>query len=177
MKNQSEHILETEQLFKENYVLLCLISFKIVKDRDVAKDIVQDFFVSYWKRRQEITLTVSFKSYAIRAVKNLSLLLLEKEKKEQSALQDLDTQDWTEQQSMDESGQEHKLKTLLNKIPESRRNVFISSVVQGMSYSEIAKVNNISINTVKTQIKRAYAFLRKHGNKDMLQSQQSDFEL
>src|SRR5690606_32903510 len=129
------------------------------------------------KRREEITLTVSFKSYAIRAVKNLSLLLLEKEKKEKSALQDLDTQDWTEQKAMDESGPEHKLKTLLNEIPESRRKVFLSSVVQGMSYSEIAKINNISVNTVKTQMKRAYAFLRKNGNKDMLHSQQSDFEL
>jgi len=40
--------------------------FSIVKDKDGAKDNVQDFFYSYWQRRASISITLPFKAYAIR---------------------------------------------------------------------------------------------------------------
>ncbi|HEA28826.1 MAG TPA: sigma-70 family RNA polymerase sigma factor [Leeuwenhoekiella sp.] len=157
-----------ELLFKEHYTLLCLVSFGIVKDRDAAKDIAQDFFIYYWQRRGLINLTVSFKAYAVRAVKNLSLLSLEKTKKENLQLQDLNVRNHQEQKDLDEPGKYQKLNELLNKLPKSRKDIFISFVVHGQSYSEIAQDREISVNTVKTQMKRAYAFLRAQATQDML---------
>jgi RNA polymerase sigma-70 factor (ECF subfamily) len=159
---------KVELLFKEHYTLLCLVSFGIVKDRDAAKDIAQDFFIYYWQRRDLINLTVSFKAYAVRAVKNLSLLSLERTKKENLQFQDLNIKNHQEQKDLDEPGKYQKLNELLNKLPKSRKDIFISSVVYGQSYSEIAQDREISVNTVKTQMKRAYAFLRAEATKDML---------
>lgn len=157
-----------ERLFKEHHSLLCLVAFGIVRDRDAAKDIVQDFFISYWQKRETIFLTISFKAYAIKAVKNLSLLSLNEAKKEQSLLRNLDFRDSDEQKALDESTKVKKLQRLLEKLPESRRHIFMSFVVHGQSYSEIAENNGISINTVKTQMKRAYAFLRTEATEDLL---------
>ena len=53
-------IEELELFFKSNHAFLCLAALSIVKDKDVAKDIVQDFFISYWERRKNVQFTVSF---------------------------------------------------------------------------------------------------------------------
>ena len=85
-KTQKNCTQEMEKLFKEHFPMLCLIAFGIVKDKDTAKDIVQEFYISYWQRRETVSITISFKAYAIRAVKNLSLQSLDKAKKEGKVL-------------------------------------------------------------------------------------------
>lgn len=159
---------KVEELFKDNYALLCLVSFSFVKDRDVAKDIVQDFFVSFWNKRDTITITTSFEAYARKSVKNLSLQYLEKEKRTRRLGHDLDMGKEDPQPLLDKPQKNNKLYELLNQMPDKRREIFISFVVQGKSYSEIAESNGVSINTVKTQMKRAYAFLRSHKKQDFI---------
>jgi len=159
---------KVEQLFKDNYTFLCLVSFSIVKDRDVAKDIVQDFFVSFWNKRETISINTSFSSYARKSVKNLSLLYLEKEKKEKKVINLQDTENISHQPSAEKPSSHRKLYDLLNQMPDKRKEIFISFVVEGMSYTEIAEMKGVSKNTVKTQMKRAYAFLRAHKKEDFI---------
>jgi RNA polymerase sigma-70 factor (ECF subfamily) len=154
-----------EDLYKEHFAYLSLVSFNITKDKDVAKDIAQDFFIYLWEKEEAINFTISFKAYATRAVKNLSLQHLEKNK-----TISLDTKKIIlpkEEQLIFEKTEENsnsKIQTLVDKIPQARREIFVSHVVEGHSYAEIAEMYNISINTVKTQMKRAYAFLREFEN-------------
>lgn len=159
---------EMEKLFKEHFPMLCLIAFGIVKDKDTAKDIVQDFYISYWQRREEVSITISFKAYAIRAVKNMSLLSIKKAKKEKSLLQSLNTPLYNDPEPLDPPIANGKIQALLNELPESRKQIFISAIVNGRSYAEIAEIQGISINTVKTQMKRAYAFLRSEATENLL---------
>lgn len=159
-KNRKNSTQDMEEIFKEHFPMLCLVSFGIVKDKDTAKDIVQDFFISFWHRRSSVTITTSFKSYAIGAVKNLSLLSLEKAKKEKLLLEKLSTPKYEDPEILEPSGPNGKIEALLGQLPESRRRIFISAIINGQSYAEIAEAQGISINTVKTQMKRAYAFLR-----------------
>lgn len=163
-------ITEIENLFKEHYAFLCLVSFSILKDKDASKDIVHDFFVSYWLKRDTVSIHVSFQAYAVRAVKNLSLAAINKASKEQSLDKiifnhpDKDA----DHSLLDKSKNHEKLWELLNQLPSSRKEIFISSVIDGQTYAEIAESNGISINTVKTQMKRAYAFLRSKAKKHNL---------
>ena len=159
---------KVKELFENNYALLCLVSLSIVKDRDVAKDLVQDFFVSYWNRRDTLVITSSFEAYARQSVRNLSLLHLEKVKKQRRLQTELDADREEYQPPLDVPGKNKKLDTLLEQMPDKRREIFISFVVHGKSYSEIAESTGVSINTVKTQMKRAYAFMRSHKRQDFL---------
>ncbi|HTG64926.1 MAG TPA: sigma-70 family RNA polymerase sigma factor, partial [Flavobacterium sp.] len=159
-----------EDLYKEHFAYLSLVSFNITKDKDVAKDVVQDFFIYLWEKEEALNFTISFKAYATRAVKNLSLQHLEKNK-----TISLDTNKIVlpkfEEQAVFERAEENKkprIQTLVEKIPQARREIFVSHVVEGHSYSEIAEMYNISVNTVKTQMKRAYAFLREFENSSTL---------
>lgn len=158
-----------ENLYKEHFAYLSLVSFNITKDKDVAKDVVQDFFIYLWEKEEAVNFTISFKAYATRAVKNLSLQHLEKSK-----TISLDTKKISlpkEEQIVFEKAETNKnpkIFNLVNKIPQARREIFMSHVVEGHSYAEIAEMHNISINTVKTQMKRAYAFLRESEKSSIL---------
>lgn len=159
---------EMEKLFKEHFTMLCLISFGIVKDMDAAKDIVQDFYLCYWQRKASVSITISFKAYAIGAIKNLSFQSLDKAKKEKSLLQSLNPPKYEDPEDIAVSHTNGKIQALLNELPESRKQIFISAIINGQSYAEIAETKGISINTVKTQIKRAYAFLRSEATEHLL---------
>jgi RNA polymerase sigma-70 factor (ECF subfamily) len=49
----------------------------------------------------------------------------------------------------------------VQRLPEQRRKIFLLSNGDGYKYSEIAEQLNISLNTVKTQLKKAYETLRQ----------------
>lgn len=159
-----------EDLYKEHFAYLSLVSFNITKDKDVAKDVVQDFYIYLWEKEEALNFTISFKAYGARAIKNLSLQYLEKSK-----TISIDTKQLVlpkmEEQAVFETVEENKrprIQTLVEKIPQARREIFVSHVVEGLSYNEIAENYNISVNTVKTQMKRAYAFLREFENSSTL---------
>lgn len=151
-----------ESLYREHFTYLSLVSFNITKDKDASKDITQDFFIYLWEKENKLSFNVSFKAYATRAVKNLSLQYLEKNKtlSFDNKKISLSKQDEEIVFENNEDNKILKIKTIVEKIPVARREIFISHVVEGLSYAEIAEMNNISINTVKTQLKRAYAFIR-----------------
>ncbi len=157
-----------EFLFKENYQFLCLVSFAIVKDRDASKDIVQDFFISYLQKQNSISIKISFQAYAAKAVKNLSLLAIKKVEKEKLIVRNLANQEYVFQEFHNKPDKPSKIMEALNKLPLKRREIFIAAIVNGHSYSEIAESKDISINTVKTQIKRSYTFLRSFIKEDFV---------
>ncbi len=167
-KKIDQNIKDFELLFKEHYTFLCLVAFSIIRDKDASKDVVQDFYISYWRNQDKILLVTSFKSYASKAVKNLSLQFVKKKEKENRTFLDLQTSHIELGDENYNSVNAQKLEKLLNKLPEKRKQIFVSFVIEGQSYSEIAENNGISINTVKTQMKRAYKFLRSEASDDLI---------
>lgn len=166
-------IASFENLFKKHYKFLVLVAYQMVKDEAAAEDIVQDFFINFWNRRNDIQIETSFQSYATRAVKNLSLSFLKKlpnavELTEQTPLA-IQTDYLEEEEAflLKETADE-KVLGLVNLLPDERKKVFLQYVVDGLSYAAIAEANNISVNTVKTQMKRAYAFLKAKAAEDPL---------
>ena len=130
----------------------------------------KDFFIYLWEKEEALIFTISFKAYASRAVKNLSLQYLEKHKTITLENNKIILPKFEEQAIFEkaEENKQPKILTLVDKIPQARREIFMSHIVEGHSYAEIAEMYNISINTVKTQMKRAYAFLREFENTSTL---------
>ena len=62
-----------EKLFHAYYGHLCLFASRIIKDNISAEEIVQDFFVKLWEKRQQLTIETSVKNYLFRSIKNLCL--------------------------------------------------------------------------------------------------------
>ncbi len=159
-------------MFRRHYKFLCVVAYGILKDEDAAEDIVQDFFLSLWQRRAEVTLLLSFQAYAVRAVKNLSISHLRKKQtlSDEHLRVVADEPDPLEEKEIFLSGETitARVMEVVESLPAERKKIFLLHVIDRLSYAQIAEKNNISLNTVKTQMKKAYAFIRAQVSGDTL---------
>lgn len=157
---------ELEALFRKHYHFLCTAAYYITGDESTAKDIVQEFFYYCWKKREEIIIAGEFKSYASRAVRNACLNYLKSSRRTSLLSEFVYNSEPSADESVrrEEEGLEERNKALwaaIDRLPEQRRLIFLLSNKDELSYAEIARRLDISINTVKTQIRLAYQYLRE----------------
>lgn len=158
---------EFEGLFRKEYRPLCLLAQKWVQDEIIADELVQLFFIALWEKRQVISISSSFDAYAYRSIKNRCIDYLRRKDVADRRNAQLpllsDTYDPQEESinQLNSEMQHKKMLDLLNKLPYERRRIFILHALDEMSYKEIAATLDISVNTVKTQLRRSYSVLRK----------------
>ncbi|MDO5979782.1 RNA polymerase sigma factor [Flavivirga spongiicola] len=150
-----------EEIFRKNYKELCILSYYYLKDINEAKDVVQDVFVKIIEQNKLKELKNS-ESYFKTAVRNTSLKRIQKRKKTDT----LSNHNLfynpanTEEQEAIALKNKIELYKQIDLLPEQCKNVFLLCVLNDLKYKEAAEVLKISINTVKTQMKKAFKILR-----------------
>lgn len=143
--------------FKEYIERLYLYAFAFVKKKDVAEDIVQEAFIYLWTNRSRLTYNGPVSAYLMRSVKNACVnyrLHSEVERKYQHEVLVNSSEIVEDADDMEEIRQ--KILETVDKLPQKCREIFILGCVEGLKYREIADKLDISVNTVKTQMKFAY---------------------
>jgi RNA polymerase sigma-70 factor (ECF subfamily) len=169
-KIKSGDVASFEQLFKKFYPELCFYATRLVKNSDVAEEIVQDFFVKLWEKKHTLDINTSLKNYLYRSVKNLCLNFVEHNKvKNKFKKYTLSNSLHSEQTEFDflEIDLYEKLEDAIYSLPEKRQKIFRLNREEGLKYREIAEKLNLSIKTVETQMGLAFKYLReklKHYN-------------
>lgn len=153
-----------EQLFKAYYPRLCHFSFQIVRDKVNAEDLVQEAFIKYWNRREEISShNIAVKNFLYITVRNASLNLIRHDKIVSHYLEQQDPspiEEFNIIHSMIRSEVLAELYDALETLPESCQRISRMGYLEGMKNNEIAQKLGISINTVKTQKQRGLQLLR-----------------
>jgi RNA polymerase sigma-70 factor (ECF subfamily) len=150
-----------EQLFKKHNKGLCDLAFNLVRDKDAAKDIVQEVFLKLWKNRSNVDLEDQIKHYLFKATAHTSLNHLRFSKK----IVKLDDQlnHATAAQGMDEIGYtelEVKAREAIDRLPPKCKAIYLLSRHEGLKYQEIADSLNLSLKTVENQMGIALEKLR-----------------
>lgn len=138
---------------------MCLYTHKKISDNQTVENIVSDCFIRIWENRKNIQIKTSFRSYLFRVLQN-RIYDYYREKKEEIILYQ-EVPDVEERYNFDEQYRYVKLYKAISKLPEKQKQVLELAVFESLSYNEIAQKLNISKNTVKTQISRAYKFLKE----------------
>jgi len=171
VKNNDEEFLKV--LFKLYYSRLCSYATTFVKVRDIAEEIVQETFIKFWENRTAIQIDQSFKSYVFRSVHNNCINYLKKsEVLRRQSKQMADEIIYHNEVALRNFSPgiidnliseelEIKLNSVLNDLPLQARKIFMLSRFEQLSYNEIADTLKISVNTVKTQMKRTLSKLRE----------------
>lgn len=152
-----------ELLFQEYYTWLCKVVYRIIPDRGVAEDLVQDLFFGLWKRKQRLEIKISLKAYLRRSAVNKSLNYIRDRKmqyEDESHYGNVasNLRGVEDQLAADEMQQ--KIDEAIDGLPERCRIIFVLSRFEDMSYQEIANDLDISIKTVENQISKALKVLR-----------------
>lgn len=160
-----------EHIFKSYYSNLCIFAEHYVKEKHMAEEIVGNVFLNLWEKRNIIQINGSFKSYIYGSVHNHSIKYLEHLKvmlkykdyaenvlKNKEMLAPSSGYPLANLISKEVTGEIEKA---INDLPEKCKEVFCLSRFEDMSYEEISKKLNISLNTVRTQITRALQKLRE----------------
>ena len=157
-----------EQLFRDWYVRLCVYAESIVRDRDMAEDIVQNVFCTLWEKRLGIDIRESLKSYLYRSVYNAALNSIKHEKVKLAFFQFMNKHGVKGENNIeyyfDEENQNvilREINTAIEALPEQCREIFMLSRFSGKKSTEIASILNISARTVETQLYRAMKRLRE----------------
>ena len=160
LKNKDKAVFDF--VFGYYYTGLCAYTRRTVNDKDVAEDLVQDFFVRLWIDSSKIEITTSIKSYFFTSVKNRALNHLKhlkiKEKFDSRAMngsnEEYNNWELTEPELTDliEKG--------MQKLPPRCREIFMLSRFEGKDNGKIAEMFGISKRTVEIQISNALKILR-----------------
>ena len=151
------------ELFEMFYRYLVVYAVRYVQETETAEDVVQDVFVALWKSEKEYNSFHGFRAFLYESVKNGCLNYL-KHKKQEQIYADYYLRTATEAEEEDnyELVREEALRRIFRvaeELPEGCRRVFEQQVA-GKKNEEIAALVPISVETVKSQKKKALQFIR-----------------
>ncbi len=162
---QSVALAKFEALFKEHHKMLCDLAYNLVKDKDAAKDIVQDVFFKCWRNREKIEVTGQLKSYLFRATTHTSLNYLRNIKR----LIRLDEQPHLVNSLKVKGGMEDfgfkelelRVQQAIERLPPKCRVIYKLSRHEDLSHQQIAEALNLSVKTIENQMSIALKKLRQ----------------
>jgi RNA polymerase sigma-70 factor (family 1) len=155
------------EIYERYWDKLLVYTMRVVRQQPEAEDIVQELFVSIWRRRDSIDIEHALSTYLYNSVRYLAIRYLEKGSTYSDYLQRLAARMAGEEANV--SGieaeifgreLEGQIDQLIRELPEKMQEVFILSRRHHLSYKEIAERLSISEETVKKQVYKSLQFLR-----------------
>jgi RNA polymerase sigma-70 factor (ECF subfamily) len=152
------------------------LAFRFVRNESDAKEILQDTFLSIWRKLDTFKGDSQFGSWLYRVAANTALMRLRAQRRhpevstEELPIGYLDNygqlpmsgENWARRPDDELQSDElrRRIQKAVDELPEIYRTVFIIRDVEGLSTEETAEVLEISIPTVKTRLHRARLALR-----------------
>lgn len=156
---------EFERAFRDYYRPLFLFAYGYVMDEEDAENIVQSVFTEMWEKRKRLPENLNLKAYLYSSVKHACLryfrrlrLLDEYKKRQAEAL----VLSFADDEVEDDAELVGLVQQALSKLSEQQRKIVEMHVMEGKKYLEIAEQLELSENTVRTHLKRAYKILREN---------------
>ena len=154
------------EMYRKYYPALCNYASKIEKDSDLAEDVVQDCFIKIWDSGTQFPDAPSLVGYLYRTVYTRALnsvrdrgFVQELYEKWGSELLENQEEELVIECAVEEDVV-NKFYSAVDKLSDQQRQVLFMSM-EGCKVKEIAERLGVSENSVKTQKKRAYAFVRE----------------
>lgn len=151
-------ITEYNQCVDEHADAVYRFILKHVKDKDNAKDIVQDTFEKMWLKIETIDALKS-KSYLFTAAYHTLVDFTRKQKK-QASFSEVDFN--AHSHSKQYSDVKEILNAGLDQLPEIQKSVILLRDYEGYDYAEIGKITGLTESQVKVYIFRARNFLKNY---------------
>lgn len=158
------------ELYKAYYAYLNAVAIYYLQDKEVAQEVVDDVFLNVWEKRDNLVFPIHY--YLVRSVQNGCLNYIRSQRALQTALDGhrdevlffleehiLSTSTPLEDVELKET--EAEIRRVVDNLPIKMRAVFEAYFYDGKSAEEIAEEMNLSVNTIRVQIKNALDKLKQ----------------
>ncbi|MCC8172760.1 MAG: RNA polymerase sigma-70 factor [Parabacteroides sp.] len=161
----TDHTRIFRELFRCYYTGLCYEAHTYVKSKEIAEEIVDDVFGRLWEKKEAITIDTSARAYLIKAVHNacISYLRTAEARIPRECIDNRLTLHMPGESPFDyivSLELENKLKEAVRRLPPQYGRAFRLSREKNLTYEEIACSMHLSVNTVKTYLKKALQHLQ-----------------
>ncbi len=153
------------RLLDSYYRVMHTYAISLIRDEDMAKDIVQNVFLNTWRARKRLNPQLSIRSFLLKSVYNEFINIYRKDK----AMLVLHKKYVEATKEVVEETSEKELNSMVDilnveikKLPAKCRTVFELSKKEGLTNYEISEYLNISSKTVEAQITKAFKILRSN---------------
>lgn len=151
-------------IYKRYHRTLYVYCLRLLRDRDVAADIVQGVFIKLWEHSELMPQELNVKSYLYSMVRNRVINYIRDNRSrlthnykivcENGLIEDADFL-----QRIEEMSQQEELEKAIESLPPQQKKV-IRHRFEGMSNRDIADAENLSINTVNVHYRAGMKKLR-----------------
>ena len=154
-----------DKIYEKYSTRLYLFVNGIIKSQKDAEDIVQEVFLKIWNNREKINEYLSLQSFLFTIAHNTTISIIRKKINENNYVSYVKSLQNAKELSSGEVELEFKqlethYNTILNKLPDRQKEVYLLSREEELSYKEIAERLGISVNTVENHMVKALKFLR-----------------
>lgn len=153
-----------KEIFVRYYDRLLYFATQYIHDKETARDLVQEAFVTYWNQIDKVSPEeTKIRNYLYVSVRNACLKYVRHHKvvdKYHSRLDPDPSEESIALNNIIRSEVLGEIYSAIESLPESCRRISRMGYIQGMKNQEIADELGISVNTVKTQKQRALQLLR-----------------
>jgi RNA polymerase sigma-70 factor (ECF subfamily) len=153
-----------EQLFRTHNQALCDLAFNLVRDKDVAQDVVQEVFFKLWKNRERTVFGDQIRHYLFKATAHTALNHLRFNKKLVALDDSAPVHSLAAPARTDDAGYrelEVRVRESIDRLPPKCRAIYLLSRQEGLKYQEIADTLDLSVKTVENQMGIALEKLRQ----------------
>ena len=154
-------------LYREASPKLFAVSLRIVRERQLAEEALQDSFVSIWNHASDYARARSAPTTWMAAiVRNRSLDVLrrgahEVEDVDEALASNLVDESAAPARDVERAAEEHSIRECLGELEADQRQSIALAFFHGLSHSEAARHLRRPLGTVKTHIRRGLARLRE----------------
>ncbi len=169
---QKNEVEAFDALFHKYSEKLFRFSFSLLKNEEDSKEIVQESFLRIWKKREEIDLAKSFKSFLFTISYNLIVdqmrLRLKDKEYRQFLVSFFESEKYSIKSDLDYNTIVGQVRKAVDELPTKRKQIYTLSREVGLSHKEIAERMGITAKTVENQITLALKHLKNSLGKDII---------
>lgn len=163
--NADQNAFET--LFRKYYKMLYLYGYKIVRNRQLLDDCIQDLFLELWTTKERLTEVTSVKGYLFKALK----FKLNREVRKENRFGEIEEEpnewfeasheSWLIEQQTD-SEQKERLTHFMGQLTGRQQEAIYLRFYAQLSYDEIAEIMKLTYQAVVNLVYKSVKFLREH---------------
>jgi RNA polymerase sigma-70 factor (ECF subfamily) len=160
-ENKKINTMDNFETWKNLYGKLHLYLLRNLKDKEIAKDILQDVFLKILEKKESLKNNENYEGWIFRITKNLLIDYYRKSKKVVELQFSAKNNEFEKEEFDIFEKLSPALEEFIKKLPPKYREPLLLSDIKGLNQKSIAEKLNLSVSGAKSRIQRARKLLKE----------------